>query len=254
VSSPAKFIAQPAYYFGDTPLGGFVELVEPRALRKSESDGFPGVTAKYEHRDLLGSVSSGTLRLTVDPARGVDYEVDLPDTTAGNDVAVLAARKDLTGSSWAFQTYDCDWTSGENGVPVRHLTDVRIIDVSCVAQPAYPDSTLTTRDWREVSVALRSLAFQYDADPDEIFDMARNNRLSKLFVNTGRPKPGLGRRTRPTISGREALLRTMAMALDPATGRPYGKPLTPQQEAVNAMARKTSHQKVVETMGIRWPQ
>ena len=253
------------------PLGGFVELVEPRAVRKSESEGFPGVLAKFEHRDLLGSIASGTLQLRVTPD-GVDYTLQCPNTTAGNDVLELTGAGILTGSSWAFQTYDCDWQV-ENGVTVRHLTDVRIIDVSCVAQPAYPQSTLTVRDWRDYDVALRSLAVQYSADPEDVYQMARDNQLSRLFVNTSRSYPGLGRHKRPTISGRDALLATMAMAhpeaslkrsqcrrlhelelmsmvVDPATGKAYGTPPTPRQEAVEKMRVKTSKEKILETLAL----
>jgi hypothetical protein len=92
-------------------------------------------------------------------------------------------------------------------------------------------------------------------------------------VNTGRDRLGLGR---PTISGRDALFETMrmahpdapirlnrrrrlqlelmAMVIDPATGKPYGKPLTEKQLAVERLRHKTSHQKAVETMGMRWPE
>lgn len=53
--------------------------------------------------------------------------------------------------------------------------------------------------------------------------------------------------SRRPISGRRAQLETMAMALDPATGKPWGKPLTDKQQAVENMRVKTTHQKVVET-------
>jgi HK97 family phage prohead protease len=92
------------------PLGGFVEVVEPSAFNKTRGNGWPGVTAKYEHRDLLGTTAAGTLQLEVIPTRGLDYVVDLPDTTAGNDVLALTARADLQNSSFAFQCYEDDFT------------------------------------------------------------------------------------------------------------------------------------------------
>ena len=116
--------------------------------------------ARYEHRDLLGTVAAQTLRLAVDRV-GLDYEVDLPDTSAGNDVLALTQRRDLRSSSFSFQCYDQE-LSHENGFAVRHLVSVRLIDVSPVTIPAYPDSSL----------ALRSLAAQFSADPDDVFQMA----------------------------------------------------------------------------------
>src|SRR5688572_16918348 len=50
---------------------------------------------------LLGRAGAGTLRLSTD-ARGLRYEIDIPDTTVGRDVATSIARGDLAGSSFAF--------------------------------------------------------------------------------------------------------------------------------------------------------
>jgi uncharacterized protein len=201
-------------------LGGFIEVVEPRAFSKAEGDGFSGVVARYEHKDLLGTVAAQTLRLSVD-SRGLDYEVDLPDTTAGNDVLALTRRGDLRNSSFSFQVYDQDFTH-ENGTTVRHLTSVRLIDVAPVTIPAYPDATL----------ALRSLAVQFDADPDDVARMARENTLSKLFVRTdnrGRPAT--------TLTGRQALIRILGMKY-------------PEQQSRSM----TGKQAVLETLRLRWPQ
>jgi HK97 family phage prohead protease len=150
--------------------------------------------ARYEHLDLLGTVAAQTLRLAVDRV-GLDYEVDLPDTSAGNDVLALTQRRDLRSSSFSFQCCDQE-LSHEKGVAVRHLVSVRLIDVSPVTIPAYPDSSL----------ALRSLAAQFSAEPDDVFQMARDNQLSKLFVRTdtrGRPAT--------TLTGRQALVQLLAM-------------------------------------------
>jgi len=108
--------------------------------------------------------------------------------------------------------------------------------------------------------------------------MAKDNTLSRLFIRTGRDAPGLSRHKRPTISGRDALLATMAarwpdaplranqrrklsarqaqlevlaMALDPVSQKPYGKPLTDKQQQVEAMRHKSSRQKWLETDAMR---
>src|SRR4051794_4769922 len=65
--------------------GGFIEVVENRALAKTLGDKV-NVVSRMEHHPewLLGDVESGTLRLT-NEERGLLYEVDLPNTGAGND-------------------------------------------------------------------------------------------------------------------------------------------------------------------------
>lgn len=83
-------------------LGGFRELVEPSAFNRTRGNNWPGVSAKYEHRDLLGTTAAGTLALEVIPTQGLDYVVDLPTTSAGNDLLALTTRSDLRNSSFAF--------------------------------------------------------------------------------------------------------------------------------------------------------
>jgi Caudovirus prohead serine protease len=67
--------------------GGFYEIVEPRSMAKTLSDKLD-VVCRMEHYPewLLATTDSGSLRLTDDPAVGLSYEADLPDTGAGRDL------------------------------------------------------------------------------------------------------------------------------------------------------------------------
>lgn len=129
-------------------LGGFVEVVDADAFRKSLGDAV-AVVARYNHDDnhLLGTTEAGTLRLTSDEI-GLRYEVDLPNTTSGNDTSVLAKRGDIRYSSFAFHVIEDEWGITEQGFPLRTLKQVHLVDVAPVNQPAYKDT----------SVGLRSLA------------------------------------------------------------------------------------------------
>lgn len=130
-------------------LGGFVERVDPGAFTKSLADDLP-VMARYNHDNnwLLGTTEGGTLRLSVD-GTGLPYEIDLPGTQAGRDVAALAARGDLRFSSFAFETIEDEWSVTEQGFPLRTLLAVRLIDVAPVNNPAYRDTTTGLRSLRE---------------------------------------------------------------------------------------------------------
>lgn len=89
---------------------------------------------------LLGRTSAGTCRLEEDE-RGLRYDVDLPDTTLGRDVAELVSRGDVTGSSFGFVVEQESWRESEeeNGrrVAVRTIESVRLLDVGPVTYPAY---------------------------------------------------------------------------------------------------------------------
>lgn len=152
-------------------LGGFVERVAPGALTKTLRDG-GDVLCRYQHADeyLLGRTASGTLRLTVDD-EGLDYEVDLPDTTVGRDVGVLAGRGDVQHSSFAFRTLRDDWSYTEQGFPLRTLLEIQLVDVAPVVQPAYLDTTS----------GLRQLAEARHLDLDAVRAAAASGQLADLL-------------------------------------------------------------------------
>lgn len=151
-------------------LGGFIEQVAPGAFNRSNGAGFPNVVARYNHDDafLLGTTAAGTLRMSIDET-GLLYDVDMPNSRA--DVVELVERGDVRQSSFAFQVEADDWSETDQGVPLRTLQAVKLIDVAPVNTPAYADST----------VALRSLATKFDADFEEVRSMAKNNDLRRLL-------------------------------------------------------------------------
>lgn len=98
---------------------------------------------------LLGRQSSGTLRVGVD-SEGLDFEVDLPNTTYANDLREVMSRGDLNGASFAFMPGEDRWDRAPDGRQLRTHTSVqRLIDVSPVTFPAYEGA----------GVALRSFTF-----------------------------------------------------------------------------------------------
>ena len=129
-----------AVYNSDSEwMGGFYEQIERGAFDDVMND---DVRAYFNHDEnlLLGRVSSGTLRIGTD-ARGLFYEVDLPKTTYANDLAELMKRGDVNQSSFAF-LIDADRWEQRDGKTYRIIEKVsRLLDVSPVAQPAYPDAT-----------------------------------------------------------------------------------------------------------------
>ena len=129
-----------AVYNSDSEwMGGFYEQIATGAF-----DGVMDndVRAYFNHDEnlLLGRVSSGTLRISTDK-RGLFYEVDLPNTTYANDLAELMKRGDVNQSSFAFLIEKDRWEQ-RDGTTYRIIEKVsRLLDVSPVSQPAYPDAT-----------------------------------------------------------------------------------------------------------------
>ena len=128
-----------AVYDSDSEFMGYYEQIEKGAFDDVMND---DVRAYYNHDEnyLLGRVSSGTLRIGTDK-RGLFYEVDLPNTTYANDLVELMKRGDINQSSFAFLISEDRWEE-RDGKTYRIIEKVsRLLDVSPVAQPAYPAAT-----------------------------------------------------------------------------------------------------------------
>lgn len=138
----------------DTPSTSlpWVEQVESRAVPEELLNEDIVATFNHDKNQVLGRTSNGTLRLEK-RSDGVYYEVDLPDTDYARNVAVLAARGDIGGSSYEFNV-----ASGKDSQTVEkrgaqfHRTIHkmgRITAVNPVVRPAY-DSSFVAAELRSM--------------------------------------------------------------------------------------------------------
>ncbi|MGW0135161.1 phage major capsid protein [Streptomyces sp. NPDC003299] len=130
-------------------LGGFRERIVPSAWNPANNADDIYATLNHDTNQLLGRTASGTLRVSAD-AYGVLYEIDLPDTQVGRDVAELAKRGDLRGSSFTFRVLDggqqtVDDYDPETGLPIREITSMSVMELGPVVNPAYPTTTAGAR-------------------------------------------------------------------------------------------------------------
>jgi HK97 family phage prohead protease len=123
-------------------MGSFTERIAPGAFSKSLASG-RDILALLDHRAdvLLGRTASGTLKLTED-AKGLRFDLELPDTQAGRDLVALAERGDLGGMSFGFIAEDEAWTGN-----TRELRQVDLREVSVIqAFPAYQQTEISLRN------------------------------------------------------------------------------------------------------------
>ena len=122
----------------------FVERVSPKAF-----DGVidrDDVRALFNHDSnyVLGRSKSGTLKMSVDK-RGLKYEIEIPDTSAGRDLMTSIKRGDITGSSFSF-TVDKESYEEKDAVTVRTVEAVTLYDVGPVTYPAYAGTEAQARN------------------------------------------------------------------------------------------------------------
>jgi HK97 family phage prohead protease len=89
----------------------------------------------HDAGSVLGRRSAGTLRLLV-TLTGLRYEIAVPDTQLGRDLATSIARGDIVGSSFAFEPVRVSWAQ-EGPLLWRTLDELRLYDVGPVTFPAY---------------------------------------------------------------------------------------------------------------------
>jgi len=133
-------------------LGGFKEIIKPgafdRTLKEIENGREPDVSARVQHLGgltTIGRISNGTLRLSVDK-KGLRYEVDTPNTSAGRDIVTLVKGQYINKSSFAFSVAPGGEEWDDTVYPyVRTLTDLDLYDVAPVDGPAYEATTVNMR-------------------------------------------------------------------------------------------------------------
>lgn len=123
-------------------FGGFREQI-PSDCKISWDD--PRAYWNHNTENLLARASSKTLRIGRD-AFGIPVEIDLPNTSVGNDVLELVERGDCTGMSFGFSINQGGFRFEKTAEGLfRYLTDINVGEVSPVSEPAYPSTSIGRR-------------------------------------------------------------------------------------------------------------
>lgn len=165
--SGGKLVGHASVFDQAADLGSHFEAIAPTAFKRVLDDPQTDVRALWNHNPdhLLGRQASGTLRLGTD-SEGLEFEVDLPDTSLGRDIRTLAERGDITGASFAFMPDEDDWSTRDGRRLRTHTSVGRLLDVSPVTWPAYEGAGVALRSFptgRPVSVRARLIAARHRA-------------------------------------------------------------------------------------------
>ena len=124
--------------------GMFTEIIAPGAFEDAIASN-NDIRALFNHdwNNVLGRTKSGTLRLSED-ARGLKFEVDLPNTTLARDLSESLKRGDISQCSFGFVPTSETWDY-EPEIPVRTINSVELHEISVVSIPAYEDTEVSLR-------------------------------------------------------------------------------------------------------------
>jgi uncharacterized protein len=143
-------------------LGGFIEVVRPGAFTRSLQSNSADQFALVSHMPhlVLGRRGAGTLRLSED-ARGLAFEIDVPDTTAARDLVVSVERGDVRGASFSFSVpTGGDRWDVKGGKAIRELVDVDLFEITICPNPAYSAT--------DVAIAQRAFKARHVAVPPKL--------------------------------------------------------------------------------------
>lgn len=136
-----KLSGYAAVYGTVAEIRDYHETVAPGAFRATLAAN-KDVLALVDHdtSKVLGRTRARTLRLNED-SRGLQFDLDLPDTSYGRDVLALAERNDLGGCSFGFVVIEDRW-DGDH----RELRSVDLKEISIVSSfPAYGQTIVHAR-------------------------------------------------------------------------------------------------------------
>lgn len=130
-------------------LGSFMKFREQfkkGSFSDSLKEGDQRFLWSHDNSKVLGRIKNNTLRLSEDDT-GLRFELDLPNTSLGNDTYESIKRGDVDGVSFGFNNPEDHIQEFEDDMPLRTINRANLIEVSAVAFPAYPDSEVSARGY-----------------------------------------------------------------------------------------------------------
>lgn len=139
----------------------FREQVEKGAFSESLKNDDQRFLWSHDMSKVLGRTKNDTLALKEDNT-GLRFDLELPNTTLGNDTYESISRGDIDGVSFGFKVEDDSVEEPDDDIPLRTVKQAKLLEVSAVAFPAYPDSAVSARGFDRMK--------QYDDELKEYRD------------------------------------------------------------------------------------
>ncbi len=140
--------------WGDKYLEEIAAGCFDESLSRCKEDGSE-IKALWNHDTSkpLGSTKNGTLRFNTKDTTGLNYDIDLPNNTWGNDIRESVQRGDVDGSSFGFICTEDVWSKVQHDgeeIYKRSIVKAELREVSPCTFPAYDSSKISCRSFERM--------------------------------------------------------------------------------------------------------
>lgn len=129
---------------------GFYEEVQLGAFDKTLADGH-NIFAMYNHNSdmILGSTRANSLTLKVDDI-GLAFELRVNDNISyAKDLYELVNEGTVDGCSFGFYVVDDSWQTTSEGIDLRIIKEIELLEATITPFPAYLDSSASVRSYEK---------------------------------------------------------------------------------------------------------
>lgn len=201
----------PSQVLYEARVGKFIEICQKGMFAKTITERDQRALYNHDDNQLLGRRKNGTLKLEEDEI-GLRFELHLPDTSLGRDLAELIRRGDVDACSFGFQVVQ-DRIDTSGSMPVRYLMEVRMSEMTLTPIPAYEGTAeLLTIDVRSLVEAIETEERVSKSDsfsPNEGMKEAAQRALDWV-EEYGRGGTNIGRgRATDIVAGRDMSYTTV---------------------------------------------
>jgi len=124
----------------------FVEKIAKGAFSRSIQNAKQDIhfLAEHDSKQILSSTRNGSLTLTEDQ-NGLFMEAQIVPTSYGLDYFALISSEILQNMSFGFRTLKDNWQATKSGIYERTISELELLEVSVVRDPAYSQTTISAR-------------------------------------------------------------------------------------------------------------
>lgn len=139
------------------PISGkqFREVIEPGTFAKALENA-QSVDLLYQHdkEKILSTTDNGSLDLHEDDESGLVMSAKITQTSWGKDAYQMIKDGIVRSMSFGMNVIHDTWLKGADGIPLRIIDEINLIEVSAVRNPAYAASAIEARgiDIAEVEI------------------------------------------------------------------------------------------------------